>query len=261
MWVECWGSAEQACLAPQLRWVYPQYHCYLSEALNISADWSSLDSAATGVILIDQPERPLLNLLQQLITLPLPSKTVGLAQQWSEYAENLKLQQQCLAAGDKTFFKEWMVRFNKINQLDISAMLVALESCLLQPQYCHRDLNAHNLLWVEANGGAASLRCIDFEYACAGHPLFELAVVLLNHRLNTQQQQWLAQGYLHQHPNLTAQAEAQLPAAKQLYWLFSCCWALLMAAGQQAQREAEGEGKEQRAYLHWFDQFANQAGI
>jgi thiamine kinase-like enzyme len=91
------------------------------------------------------------------------------------------------------------------------------------------------------------LCCIDFEYATASHPLCELAVVLATHALTPYQQSVLVKQYLSGHPYVTAQAVTAVPAAIDMYWVFACYWALLMAAQTEPSRSAD--------YLAWFDSF------
>ena len=194
---------------------------------------------------IEQDKHPnsaahlLLELLLQLRELPTGSYAISVTEQWQEYHQQMLAYQASLA-----LTHDWSERVAKLLgiQIDIKHWCNDLAACLIKPQFCHRDLNPHNLLLKNNR-----LYCIDFEYATASHPLCELAVVLATHALTPIQQNELVTQYLSQHPYVTAHAVAAVPAAIDMYWVFACYWALLMAAQTEASRSAD--------YLAWFDCF------
>ncbi|WP_447073064.1 phosphotransferase [Shewanella indica] len=182
------------------------------------------------------PQALLLELLLGLRALPTPKLEISVAEQWRIYLE--RLDDMALSRGQPSSWQQRLMQLHSAQGL-FEQCNTRLEACLLRLQYCHRDLNPHNLLLAE-NG----LKCVDFEYACASHPLFELAGVLSSHQLSADGQQWLIYHYLEQHPHLTDDAHLAVAAAVDVYWLFACCWALQMAWDNQ-----------QQSYLDWFDDF------
>jgi thiamine kinase-like enzyme len=90
------------------------------------------------------------------------------------------------------------------------------------------------------------LYCIDFEYCCSSHPLFELAGVIACHRLSPSARQWLIQQYLDNHPHLTSNSVQALGAALDIFWLYSCAWALQMA---------DRHCNDHHEFFSWFDNY------
>ncbi|WP_139151919.1 phosphotransferase [Shewanella colwelliana] len=236
-----WRLAQSADVAPKLLFNSTNNQCYLSEYIEHSTDWSVLMCANRAHPLIDcfepwpEAEQYLLNLLNTLSSLPLPINQMSLPQQWHEYRQALtqhSRQQAChLNIVQRqlwqTRFKVLMAQSDKIEQL-----LVLLQACMLGPQYSHRDLNPHNLLFKN------KLWCIDYEYACSSHPLVDLASVLATHRLSTSQRHTLISRYLEHNPNLTSDALKAVPAAIEIYWYFGCCWGLLMAISHHSDMDS-----------------------
>lgn len=177
-------------------------------------------------------------LLQQLRLQSAGPYHISVTEQWQQYHQQLL----AFAATDKG--SAWQTRLDSLLGLQpqIHRWTNALADCLVAAQFCHRDLNPHNLL-IKDN----RLYCIDFEYATASHPLCELAAVLATHRLTPAQRHILVQQYLAKHPGLTSTAITAIPAAIEMYWVFALYWALLMAAQTDVER--------QQAYLAWFDSF------
>ncbi|MGL5390176.1 MAG: phosphotransferase family protein, partial [Shewanella sp.] len=254
----------KAQLAPALLWVSPDSRYYLSEfiveePLLTSAQcerlakipWSALACQVGGAQLLAGPRQwgasaypnaahtLLLRLLLQLRDLPTGDNSIAMCEQWQQYQLQL---QRLLPRGLSC---DWQLRARQLlsRQSQITDDLATLKACLIRPQFCHRDLNPHNLLLKQQR-----LYCIDFEYAAASHPLFDIATVLATHRLTPAQQRCLLQQYLDKHPHLTKDAEAAVPAAMAMYWIFACAWALLMAAAEPNEARL-GE------YLGWFDGF------
>lgn len=199
----------------------------------------------------NQAHRLLLGLLLQLRELPKGPYGISITEQWQKY------HQQMLAfmGGSSSWVPlskigedDWHRRATQILgiQLNIQRWTETLANCLLQTQFCHRDLNPHNLLFKNNR-----LYCIDFEYATASHPLCELATVLATHLLTPLQQHFLVQRYLAKHPYLTEEAVFAVPAAIDMYWVVSCYWALIMAA-QQTELSSYAE------YIACFDLFWQQ---
>lgn len=276
----CWRVAEKANLAPGLIWGSADKGLYLSRFIEQApqANWQQLlaskgaaeiASAAHNAFVnrnsfSDLPERKhepkhepkhevgsgavlgarqgkspqalLLELLLGLRALPAPKLEISVAEQWRIYLE--RLDDMALSRGQPSSWQQRLMQLHSAQGL-FEQCNTRLEACLLRPQYCHRDLNPHNLLLAEDG-----LKCVDFEYACASHPLFELAGVLSSHQLSAEGQQWLIYHYLEQHPHLTGDAHLAVAAAVDVYWLFACCWALQMAWDNQ-----------QQSYLDWFDDF------
>ncbi|EGT3625747.1 aminoglycoside phosphotransferase [Morganella morganii] len=210
------GSSLQACLSPEPR------------LMPIQQDKHPNSTA-----------RLLLELLLQLRELPTGPYAISITEQWQEYHQQMLAYQASL-----TTMHNWNERVAKLLniQIAIKDWCDNLAACLIKPQFCHRDLNPHNLLLKNNR-----LYCIDFEYATASHPLCELAVVLATHALTPAQQNELVTQYLSEHPYVSVNAVAAVPAAIDMYWVFACYWALLMAAQTEPSRSAD--------YLAWFDCF------
>lgn len=210
------GSSPQACLSPEPR------------LMPIQQDKHPNSTA-----------RLLLELLLQLRELPTGPYAISITEQWQEYHQQMLAYQASLTATHN-----WNERVAKLLniQIAIKDWCDNLAACLIKPQFCHRDLNPHNLLLRNNR-----LYCIDFEYATASHPLCELAVVLATHALTPAQQNELVTQYLSEHPYVSVNAVAAVPAAIDMYWVFACYWALLMAAQTEPSRSAD--------YLAWFDCF------
>ncbi|GGI84512.1 phosphotransferase [Shewanella gelidii] len=177
------------------------------------------------------PERALLELLNTLIEVPAPHNMISTAEQWHHYRDRLMAISAQLEDSKllNPQLKHWQAMLNNMlmQESEIESWLQQMQANLLTPQFCHRDLNPYNLL-VEND----RLVCIDFEYACCSNPLFDLASILCTHRLNPDQQQWLIENYLENHPNLKSAAIDSVYAACKIYWLFATSWALMMAADE-----------------------------
>lgn len=274
--VACWRSAEAAGLAPSLYWVDPLNRFYLAQWLDEASanapnltPWQqfsarqSLSSAelaervqghspasllhVSQQLPLNHTEQQLLSKLQPLLQglrqLPAPALDISLARQWQIYIERLQQMRNSNnfaqhAAKDGA---DWLQRFEQLQQFDCRSVLSQLDEVLIRHQYCHRDLSANNLLLT-----AERLMCVDFEYCCSSHPLFELVGVLATHQLSPAAQQQLIGGYLLQHPYVTADALMALPAALDIFWLYSCAWALQMA---------DGQCKDASEFFSWFDNY------
>lgn len=173
-----------------------------------------------------------------------------------------------IASLSSTLVTRWLGLFTTLsaNVPVFEAWIKQLDACLIRHQFCHRDLTPQNILRQAtvsrtAKGDGAigpGLLCIDFEYACASHPLFELAGVLASHSLSEACKTQLIEGYVNGHPNLTPDAPSAIDAAMKLYWCFGCCWSLLMAS-QLLQHphaiEQRDNGISIENYLAWFDDY------
>ncbi|MCL1119588.1 phosphotransferase [Shewanella seohaensis] len=220
--IEAWlqSHADIKGAADKLAW-YPSERLALLEALTPNRAHSLL-----------------LQLLQQLREQATGPYHISITEQWQEYHAQLL----AFAAADKG--EVWQSRLAQLLsiQRQIHGWTATLADCLVKPQFCHRDLNPHNLLLKDNQ-----LYCIDFEYTTASHPLCELAVVLATHQLTPAQRHLLVRQYLTGHPGLTSDAIKAIPAAIEMYWVFAVYWALLMAAHTHGERQQE--------YFDWFDHF------
>ncbi|MCL1090528.1 phosphotransferase [Shewanella profunda] len=274
-----WQQLAKAKVAPQLFWVSDDERYYLSEFIDSDGIqdtpiaeqprlyWLNLEkpssareffkganrenTKATIIPHYGQAHILLLELLLKLRDLPAGPYGISVTEQWQEYHQQMMIYATSPTSTDTAIFNHreadgsWHGRVAKLVgiQADIQLWTDKLAACLVSPQFCHRDLNPHNLLLQNNH-----LYCIDFEYATASHPLCELAVVLATHALTPKQQNFLLDEYLKEHPNLTIDAVSAVPAAIELYWVFACYWAILMAAQQtELSRSAE--------YIAWFDFF------
>ncbi|ABV37356.1 aminoglycoside phosphotransferase [Shewanella sediminis HAW-EB3] len=274
--VRNWNIAAKQGLAPKLIYVSPDHAYYLSEYIQQAhqAQWGSLLTAKPAHPLIDDAtlwpdaETLLLPFLRGVSRLPVPKNNIGVTKQWAIYREKLAL----IAANQSTLSNsvqavQWQESHMELLALenDIILWLEQLNACSHSDQYSHRDLNPHNLLYKEGR-----IYCIDFEYACSSHPLFDLAGVLSTHALSTAQRHYLIEGYLDGHPNLTSAAKAALPGAINIYWVFAACWSLLMAAdssditGISLNNEKNDETgvnpHSSQEYLDCFDNFVALIG-
>ncbi len=243
-----WQLANHAGLAPALVYASSDQRYFLSEFVATKRDWSKLANSAVieqyqGEIW-PEAEIKLLQLLQQLCGLPKPDNHISSRQQWQIYLDDLQKCSVKLNQHD-VFCQQWLQCYQQLLNCaeQVQHILARLDACMIAKQYCHRDLNPHNILFKNDK-----LYCIDFEYACASHPLTDLATVLATHRLSTKQQRWLITGYLTEHPNLTKDGITVLPAAIDLYWIFCCCWSLLMACYHYAT-----EPDNAVSYLTYYD--------
>jgi len=110
---------------------------------------------------------------------------------------------------------------------ELADRVVTLARQLLPPGQqrvlCHNDLVYMNII------GSNPVRLIDWEYAAAGDPLFDLAVVIRHHRLPAP----IADGFLHDYLGKTDPATSErLEAFCQLYDLLCELWYL--AVGKYA---------------------------
>ncbi|WP_256717721.1 phosphotransferase [Shewanella sp. UCD-KL12] len=257
-----WKIAAEQGLAPELQYVSTDNKYYLSEYIeqDEARDWGALITAHSALPLPDEQEHwhkadtALLSLLNHLARLKCPDNLLSVSEQWRIYSNALT--RINTANAEQSVANEWQRGYSRLLSIQetISHWLMELESCALAEQYSHRDLNPHNLLFSQGK-----LTCIDFEYACGSHPLFDLAGVLSSHALSTSQRSNIIDGYLDNHPKLTPDAKSALPAAINIYWVFAACWALLMAAetDNKAKDKCELQHSPQtRAkYLDCFSQF------
>jgi len=270
--VKNWNLATEQGLAPKLFYVSQHHTYYLSEYIQqaVETQWCSLFTAKPAHPLIDEStlwlgaEALLLPLLKGISCLPVPENIIGVTLQWQIYRDKLALIAARLSAlPNSELAAQWQVSHMGLLALEsvINSWLDQLDACSLSNQYSHRDLNPHNLLYKEGK-----LYCIDFEYACSSHPLFDLAGVLSTHALSTSQRHYLIDGYLDGHSNLTTDAKAALPAAINIYWVFAACWSLLMAAdsrdiaGVTPNDETGGNPHSSQEYLDCFANFVALIG-
>ncbi len=189
------------------------------------------------------PVSYLLDLLSPLSMLALPPKQITVTEQWDYYAKSLLdisasmsqlLAESRIQSSDSSSThvkaKTWLSHYYMLTQKhsDMQEWLVQLEACVVNPQFCHRDLSPYNILF-----DGDQLQCIDFEYCAASHPLFDLVAVVVTHQLTQQQADELTSKYLQQHPNLTDTASSFLGEMSHCFWLYAAAWALMMASNTQ----------------------------
>ncbi|QDE31616.1 phosphotransferase [Shewanella polaris] len=254
--IECWHTAIAAHIAPTLVWVSDDNQLYLSEFIHQpNIDWSIFSAINSYSSLQNGQNKPILTvdavpllttLFSTLITLPAPNKSITVTEQWQQYAQQLDLLSSSQIA------PQWHDAWHQLLRLNglVRHWLSQLEACMLLPTFCHRDLTPHNLLF--SGGKSNQLFCIDYEYAVASHPLFDLASVVASHQLSKTQVNQLIDNVIRQYcqvASLTdvAAAKAALPAAMNCFWLFSAMWALLMAA-----KDPQKATKYLQYFTHYF---------
>ncbi|MCF1427484.1 MAG: aminoglycoside phosphotransferase family protein [Shewanella sp.] len=246
--VWAWRQAASGGLAPELLWVSPDYHCYLSRyvadaSLNIVNTAGTMRSGAMIAALLagPLPTAPssravtrLQELLCQLAALPVPELTVSTLEQWQTYYSALQASVTSASADVQQAICRVFDRRPQILEW-ITTMTDAQQG---RWQFCHRDLNPCNVLWPADHPCLA----IDFEYTCSAGPLNELATVLATHGWSATDTRWLCREYLTQ-LGLTDMPHQAIAAAVNMYWIFSCCWALLQAVAHKEQQ-----------HMDWFRQ-------
>jgi thiamine kinase-like enzyme len=253
--VECWQAAIVANIAPALIWVSDDKQVYLSEFIDQpETDWSIFASMRSHLSLGQSTNQsisavdavPLLSaLFCKLSVLPVPEKSITVSEQWQQYAYQL----DSLTGSQKD--PQWHDARQQLLRLNglVRHWLSQLEACVLLPTFCHRDLTPHNLLL--SGSAPQQLLCIDYEYAVASHPLFDLASVVASHQLSTMQANQLIDNVIMQYCQVASltdvsAAKAALSAAINCFWLFSAMWALLMAAK---------EPQKSTQYLQYFTKY------
>jgi thiamine kinase-like enzyme len=253
--VECWQAAMAANIAPALIWVSDDKKVYLSEFIDQpDIDWSIFSAMHSNASIQQETNKPVLAvdavpllsaLLSKLSALPVPRTSITVSVQWQQYAHQLD------SLSTTQTEPQWHHAWQQLLRLNgfVQHWLSQLEACVLLPVFCHRDLTPHNLLL----GGSVShqLLSIDYEYAVASHPLFDLASVIASHQLSTTQVSQLIDKVIIQYCQISsltdvAAAKAALPAAINCFWLFSAMWALLMAAK---------EPHKSTQYLQYFTKY------
>jgi thiamine kinase-like enzyme len=302
-----WHRAESAGIAPKLVWVSDDKRFYLSQYIEQSLPWSNF-SGGFGHQDLNRPIEPilstyhtdtaidtaintycdaamgtgaeteagcdvvaaLLKVLQDLMLLPLPEKSLTPRVQWQDYScrlvkvsESLAGTTQLQRGRGRLGTQSWQQAFAKIVAMkdDIDTWLRLLEDCAVANQFCHRDLNPHNLLYTQdLFSHKPKLMCIDFEYATASHPLFELASLVCTHKLTQAQVDALTEQYIAVNSNLNHNALAAMPAAINCYWLCCAAWALLMAAelmieAVSAEKNMTVADRPSEQYVDYFNQY------
>ncbi|QBF81527.1 hypothetical protein EXU30_01530 [Shewanella maritima] len=257
--VETWQLAYAQELAPKLLWHAADYQTYLSEfivpqqASNLDEDtindWSSLYAERGcrqifSTFVPDEREQKsftavlLASMLTELHSLPLPSKAISTSEQYQNYWQRLLARKARLEAASQTddaakSATEWLALFKQLKEMQprVEGWLAQMDASLIKPCYCHLDLNPYNILPNTTVCGQPRLQCIDFEYAIASHPLFDLASVIATHDLDAHATQQLISDYLSStiaQSHLTNDAVSAIESAVNLFWLFAVMWALLM---------------------------------
>ncbi|RLV58490.1 hypothetical protein D5018_17045 [Parashewanella curva] len=214
--IECWQIAEQRGLAPKLFWVSEDHNFYLSEYVHQPTDKR-------------YRLKDIQKLLKDLSTLPLPTKIISCEQQWQIYQQQVESIAAQLPQVNDSYLrnenKQWHKLKTKLDALqpNIKNWVHSLECLNVKPQFCHRDLNPDNILIKDGQ-----LICIDFEYACQSHSLYELASLIANHNLNESDENSLISAYLDSHPELSLLNRKEFDAALQLFGVFCDYWLALM---------------------------------
>ncbi len=103
----------------------------------------------------------------------------------------------------------------------VAALAEKLRAKICRSALCHNDLVHTNIIGSGTDGGAVKL--IDWEYAAVGDPLFDLAVVVRHHRLDTE----LAEVFLDAYFQTAGKDHlARIEAYCRLYDLLAALWSL-----------------------------------
>lgn len=154
-----WKELESQCCAATFclgeahieAWL--QSHADIKGAADKQAWYPSERLGLLEAITPNRAHSLLLQLLQQLREQATGPYHISITEQWQEYHTQLL----DFAAADKG--EAWQSRLAQLLsiQRQIHGWTATLADCLLKPQFCHRDLNPHNLLLKDNQ-----LYCIDF---------------------------------------------------------------------------------------------------
>ena len=217
--IACWQQAMNANLAPELIHLSSDKKHYLSEYIP-QPQPKVIDS------------KMLLTLLEQLKGLPEPKLEITSQQQWRIYQDKIEMlfeELQHLIQAAPAFKSElelWKrcYRFIENRQNKLKSWTADITAATLSTQYSHRDLNSDNLLIRNEQ-----LICIDFEYACAAEPLYDLISITESNLTSEIDKHTFAETYLAAHNGVSKNAIQVLPSMKKIYWSFFYYWALMMA--------------------------------
>lgn len=231
--VACWRQAADAGLAPPLAFVSEDHQLYVSHFVAQAHPWdTSFHVQGTAVTLLDR-------LLKALAQLPLPKHQVTTADQWAHYQVVIRNRYAKLDASLRDVADDILAEDSWMQ-----ASIARLARTQTQ-RYCHRDLNPTNLLLRDGK-----LLCIDFEYACASDPRFDLAALLACHKLTSTQTRQLQRLHLTGSPQ---QQALDFADATYCYWVFTAAWGVVMCSDGKAAvswlREALGHLHHHKARL------------
>ncbi|MBV7317099.1 phosphotransferase family protein [Shewanella sp. NIFS-20-20] len=274
--VQAWQAAASAQLAPPLLWHSEDYQLFISEycpsscadifgqgfaapaKFTSASDWLSAmahqGSTISSLKLERAPPSPkitfteplaphlaaLLTMLLQLSRLPLPQRHMSTGAQIEGYLQAL-MQRAPSARWPVAEQQRWyqaqtqVMQYWQVN----SKRLAVVDKVLTWSQFSHRDLHPDNLLWRQGQ-----VYCLDFEFCCAGHPLWDLTSIVATCQLPPRQASTFCGRYLQAHPHLTLAHIELMPAMLDSYWFTACCWALNQARDTQS-----------LDCLDWFDSF------
>ncbi|MBM7073305.1 phosphotransferase [Shewanella sp. 202IG2-18] len=241
--VICWQTAAAQKLAPALIWFNNDKSYYLSEFIRQPAN-KIIEANAT------------FNLLNQLQQLPKPEREITSQRQWQIYqyqlnqlVEDIELQLKVTTI-HKTEFKQWMqfVQFLNAKQTNFSAWTDDILASTNELQFSHRDLNPDNLL-IRGD----RLICIDFEYACAAEPVYDIASAIESNHFSALDQQWLTEKYFANNKKASSDSTKVFPAMQKVYWGFFYYWAAIMAGETLKQMNV----KSSSAKLEGFSRYLN----
>lgn len=264
--VESWLIAYQGGIAPKLEYASSDSRYLLSQfCRQESFDWGRMLSFQGTELNAEQPLAypsavPLLQqLLLTLTALPAPEKSVSLRQQWYQYQQQLQQARlKSTATPDMLTSIKWLADHRLFSRLfnQVDYWIEQVSSLEQFGQYSHRDLNPHNILY-----SSGRLICIDFEYTCCAHPLWDLATVLATHKLSKLQRKELIDGYLNNHPKLIENDSKYIAAMVNLYWVFSAAWALLMSFNVRVSTSNEEPSRGQCLLLTNLDEAPKSAAL
>ncbi len=217
--VSCWQAAARNHLAPNLIWLKSDKSFYLSEYIPQPA--KKVITAENALIL-----------LNHLKKLPTPKLEITSEQQWQIYHN--KLNQIFIdletAIGYESKYKteltQWKQLFKILDskQISIKSWVNDINAATSRLQFSHRDLNSENLLLKDER-----LICIDFEYACAAEPLYDITSLIESNQFSGLNQQALIEKYFYNLELASSDAIKAYPSMQKVYWSFFYYWAAIMA--------------------------------
>ncbi len=199
--VSCQQRAAEAGIAPRVLWHCPEHHCLVSE-------WLS------GCSLGEDPEPVdpvmLAGLVTRLHQLKAPAQHLDLPVRANWYWKNIP---DCLKSPERTVLHRKLLAYCQRVKLVSST-------------FCHHDLNPNNVMQVEGR-----LWLVDWEYAAAGDPAFDLATILYTHNCDPAWWQQFLRSYSElSGPAWESRIEQMIPLLEWSSWL----WAMVMSQGDGA---------------------------
>ena len=237
--IKCWKTAAKIDLAPSLLWCSNDYNYYLSHYLPQPTITNVSPSTA-------------LELLNSLKQLQLPERSISSYQQWLIYHQQLEALfielERNINEKHISSFNDWASLFKNIEKKQklIQTWAIDVQSSTINQQFSHRDLNSDNLLIKEKK-----LVCIDFEYACAAEPIYDLVSLLEGISFSKIERQHITENYLNNNNNVEKRSIMAISSMAYLYQIFSDYWVALMA-GSTLLEATKQEGLEVIAEFNRF---------